>query len=44
MKGDITAGEARQLAAIFDKGVTIYHGQDGYAKIGDGTMWNNDEV
>ena len=44
VKGDISAGEARQLAAIFDKGVTIYHGQDGYAKIGDGTMWNNDEV
>ena len=44
VKGDITAGEAKQLAAIFDKGVTIYHGQDGYAKIGDGIMWNNDEV
>ena len=44
VKGDISAGEAKQLAAIFDKGVTIYHGKDGYAKIGDGTMWNNDEV
>lgn len=44
VKGDISAGEAMKLATIFDNGVTIYHGKDGYAKIGDGTMWNNDEV
>ena len=44
IRGSVTAGAARQIAAIFDNGVTIYHGPDGYMKIGNGQMYENDEV
>ena len=44
VKGDLTAGAAQQIAAIFDNGVTIYHGTAGYLLIGTGTMKENDEV
>ena len=44
VKGDLTAGAVKQIAAIFDKGVTIYHGAAGYELIGTGDMVSNDEV
>ena len=44
MKGDLTGGAAKQIGAIFDRGVTIYHGAAGYALIGTGDMVENDEV
>ena len=44
VKGDLTGGAARQIAAIFDAGVTIYHGTDGYLLIGTGDMKENDEI
>ena len=44
IRGSLTAGAARQIAAIFDSGVTIYHGPDGYMRIGSGQMYENDEV
>ena len=44
VKGDLTAGAAKQIRAIFDQGVTIYHGAAGYALIGTGNMVSNDEV
>jgi hypothetical protein len=44
VRGELTAGAAKQIAAIFDRGVTIYHGQNGYLEIGQGQMINNDEV
>ena len=44
VKGDLTAGAAREIGGIFDKGVTIYHGPEGYALIGSGDMVANDEV
>ena len=44
VKGDLTAGAAKEIGAIFDKGVTIYHGPEGYALIGSGDMVANDEV
>ena len=44
VKGDLTAGAAKQIGAIFDQGVTIYHGPDGYMRIGRGQMYENDEV
>lgn len=44
VKGDLTAGAAKQVEAIFDRGVTIYHGSAGYALIGTGDMVENDEV
>ena len=44
VKGDLTAGAAKQIAGIFDAGVTIYHGTDGYLLIGTGDMKENDEV
>ena len=43
VRGALTAGAASQIAAIFDNGVTIYHGVDGYDMIGSGTMLENDE-
>jgi len=43
IRGALTAGAASQIAAIFDNGVTIYHGVDGYDMIGSGTMLENDE-
>lgn len=44
IRGSLTAGAARQIAAIFDNGVTIYHGPNGYMRIGSGQMYENDEV
>ena len=44
VKGDLTAGAAKEIGAIFDRGVTIYHGPEGYALIGTGDMVANDEV
>ena len=44
VKGDLTASAAKQIATIFDSGVTIYHGSDGYREIGTGNMIANDEV
>ena len=44
VRGSITADAARKLAAIFDKGVTIYHGTSGYMEIGAASMFENDEV
>ena len=44
IRGSLTAGAARQIAAIFDSGVTIYHGADGYLLIGTGDMKENDEI
>ena len=44
VKGDITAGAAKEIGSIFDRGVTIYHGPEGYALIGSGDMVANDEV
>ena len=44
VRGELTAGAAKQIAAIFDHGVTIYHGKNGYVEIGQGQLINNDEV
>ena len=44
VKGDLTAGAAKEIGSIFDRGVTIYHGPEGYALIGSGNMVANDEV
>ena len=44
VKGDLTAGAAKEIGSIFDRGVTIYHGPEGYALIGSGDMVANDEV
>ena len=44
VKGDLTADAAKQIGAIFDQGVTIYHSPEGYALIGTGDMVSNDEV
>lgn len=44
IRGALSAGAARQIAAIFDNGVTIYHGDVGYDLIGSGQMYENDEV
>ena len=43
VRGDLTAGAAQQIADIFNKGVTIYHGDNGYDKIGASYLYNNDE-
>ena len=44
IRGALSAGAARQIAGIFDNGVTIYHGDVGYDLIGSGQMYENDEV
>ena len=44
IRGDLTAGAAQQIADIFDRGVTIYHGTTGYEEIGSGSMKENDEI
>ena len=38
VRGELTAGAAKQIAAIFDRGVTIYHGKNGYLEIGQGQL------
>ena len=43
IRGSLSAGAAKQIAGIFDSGVTIYHGEDGYNTIGSGEMKENDE-
>ena len=43
VRGDLTAGAAQQIADIFDRGVSIYHGDSGYDKIGASALYNNDE-
>ena len=44
VRGGITADASRKLAAIFDHGVTIYHGPSGYMEIGAASMFENNEV
>ena len=44
IRGDLNAGAAKQIADIFDRGVTIYHGTAGYGKIGSSTLYDNEEV
>ena len=43
VRGSLSAGAAKQIAGIFDSGVTIYHGETGYNTIGSGEMKENDE-
>lgn len=43
VRGSLSAGAVKQIAAIFDSGVTIYHGEAGYNTIGTGEMKENDE-
>lgn len=43
VRGSLSAGAAKQIAGIFDAGVTIYHGETGYSMIGSGEMKENDE-
>lgn len=43
VRGSLSAGAAKQIAGIFDAGVTIYHGETGYNTIGSGEMSENDE-
>ena len=42
--GRIMSEARKQIADIFDRGVTIYHTTSGYTSIGDSTMLQNDEV
>ena len=44
VSGAVSGDDAKQIAAIFDKGVTIYHGSDGYDAIGAGRVEENYEV
>ena len=43
IRGDLNAEEASQIAAIFDKGVRIYHDPQGYVMIGAGMSMENAE-
>lgn len=43
VRGSLSAGAAKQIAGIFDAGVTIYHSEAGYNVIGSGEMKENDE-
>ena len=43
IRGDLNAEEASQIAAIFDRGVRIYHGPAGYVNIGAGMSLENPE-
>ena len=43
IRGDLNAEEASQIAAIFDRGVRIYHGPAGYVNIGAGMTLENPE-
>ena len=43
IRGSLSAGAAKQIAGIFDAGVTIYNGETGYNVIGSGEMSENDE-
>ena len=44
IRGDVNAEEASAIAAIFDRGVRIYHGADGYKQIGNGMGLENPET
>lgn len=44
VSGNLNAADSQQIAAILDRGVTIYHGTDGYAQIGTGMALENYEV
>lgn len=43
IRGDLNAEEASQISAIFDRGVRIYHGAQGYVMIGAGMSMENAE-
>ena len=43
IKGNVNAEEAQGIAAAFDRGVRIYHGSDGYKRIGAGMSLENPE-
>lgn len=46
VKGTVTAEAAQIISGIFDRGVTIYHisSLTDFQQVGDGTMYDNDEV
>ena len=45
IRGGIPADVSKEIAAIFDRGVTIYHGKNGYLEIAaSGGLYENDEV
>ena len=45
VRGGIPADVSKEIAGIFDRGVTIYHGQNGYMEIAaSGGLYENDEV
>lgn len=44
IRGDVNAEEASAIATIFDRGVRIYHGSDGYKQIGNGMGLENPET
>ena len=43
IRGDVNAEDAVAIATIFDRGVRIYHGMDGYKRIGAGMSLENPE-
>lgn len=43
IRGDVNAEEAQDIAAAFDRGVRIYHGYEGYQRIGAGMSLENPE-
>lgn len=43
IRGDVNAEEAQGIAAAFDRGVRIYHGAEGYQRIGAGMSLENPE-
>ena len=43
IRGDVNAEEAQGIAGCFDRGVRIYHGYDGYKKIGTAMTFANTE-
>ena len=44
VSGAISGDDAKEIADIFNRGVTIYHSTDGYAAIGAGRVEENYEV
>lgn len=45
VRGGIPTDVSKEIAGIFDRGVTIYHGQNGYMEIAaSGGLYENDEV
>lgn len=43
IRGNVNAEEAQGIAAAFDRGVRIYHGYEGYQRIGAGMSLENPE-